>query len=493
MKKRISFYLIAFALCFMCFSYNANAEVKSGFDYDYVSFYNSLTEEHFTYFDTAIRKYMTDNNVYYSVCHVVTSSITDSLFSVRCYRDDIIFDNLSYMYSYVYGIRGNFTTSIFRYEFNNLNLVFNNDSSGSVYGFFPNESNKNYDVTWPFWINNDVVYNGELELSMSDDVYNALPSRYKEHYDFQDYLYNGKPIYSISNLVLGNWKGYTANINLTYCIDNVCDDTIQKTLSYKYGSENDVIDLNSEIDEEYNGYKLDNTKTYTFNANSVDTLKIYYYSTDLEYKVNYYFDDELNEELSYTKTAPVYSVIILDNLEDVIDSIYFLDKEIDYTLTITNDKENVINVYYKSYDMNYSVNVYLDDIYYQSHSYVGTAKLGSEVILENLSEIINIYTLDTREYKLSISENSQMNYINVYYYSDNYETKYQDIDTSGKFYISFDWVYIKELFSLNGNYTQTEQFIIVYVVNFLFYAIVVIVGYFALKMINKLISLLKMF
>lgn len=493
MMKRISYYLLAFVLCLLCFSYRTNAEVKSGFNYDYVSFYDLLTEEQVTYFDTAIRKYMADNDVNFSVCQVQGSSFSDSYFNIYCYYEDLNFDNLSYIYAYTYGLYGSVTFSIFTYYFNELNLRYRNESSGTGYSFFPNESNKTYNVTWPFWINNDVVYNGTLELSMSDDVYNSLPSRYKEHYNFQDYLYTGKPIYSISNLVLGNWKGYSSNINLTYCIDNVCDDTIQKTISYKYGVENELIDISDEIDEEYNGYKLDNTKSYTFNANSIDILKVYYYSTDLEYKVNYYFDDELNEELSYIKNAPVNSVITLNDLEDVIDSIYFLDKDIDYSLTITNNKENIINVYYKSYDMNYSVNVYLDDIYYQSHSYIGTAKLGSEVVLEDLSEIINIYTLDEREYKFSVSENSQLNYINVYYYSDNYETKYQDIDTSGKFYISFDWVYIKELFSLNGNYTQTEQFIIVYVVNFLFYGIIVIVGYFGLKMINKLISLLKMF
>ena len=214
---------------------------------------------------------------------------------------------------------------------------------------------------------------------------------------------------------------------------------------------------------------------------------------DADYTINYYYDNVLQSDLSITNKAYVDSVITLDNLDKVKDDIYFLDESRDYSIIIDAYAENIINVYYKSYDMNYNVNVYLDDIYYQSHSYVGTAKLGSEVVLENLLETINVYTLDNREYKLSVSENSQLNYINVYYYSENYDTKYQDIDTTGKFYISFDWVYIKELFSLNGNYTQTEQFIIVYVVNFLFYAIVVVVGYFGLKLLNKLLSILKMF
>ena len=109
--------------------------------------------------------------------------------------------------------------------------------------------------------------------------------------------------------------------------------------------------------------------------------------------------------------------------------------------------------------------------------------------LEDLEERINYFNLDPQEYKITLVDDKEKNHIVVNYYSDNYDTKYQDIDTSNKFYISFDWVYIKDLFNLKGNYTQTEQFLIVYVVNFLFYAIVGLVIYICIKLINKILSI----
>lgn len=361
------------------------------------------------------------------------------------------------------------------------------------YPFYQGDYNTDFGFSNLFWSKESEVYNGNLELIYDDDVYNSISSNYKKYYDFKHFIYNGYPMYSIINLRLGNWKGYSSSINLVYCYDNVCNDSVEKSIDYKYGIDTDVIDLKDSLDLKSNGYSLDLTRDYSFIVNSKDTLNVYYYSTDVDYYVNYYFDGELQEDISYKKSASVGSTITLKDIDKVKDNIYFLEEDKEYSIKLSGEEKNIIDIYYVSYDMNYNVNVYLDDIYYQSHSFIEVAKRGSEVVLDNLEKTINVFTLDEREYKLSVSENSQLNYINVYYYSENYNTKYQDIDTTGKFYISFHWTDIKELFNLKGNYTQTEQFIIVYVVNILFYVIVCVFGYFGLKMLYKLFSFVKMF
>lgn len=481
MIKKFSYLFVAFMFSFMCFSLNVNAEI--GDVSDSFNRFDYLDDEDLSILDNYLKEYVSSHNLSNYVCYM--SDINQYYANVECatITFDSSLDSTYYGLSFV-----DYDTDIqFNYSIINKK-VSSNPFYGQIYylRLFLNNS------TPIFWTSDDfIIKSGDFVID--DTEYSEINEVYKQYYDFRNYLVTDMPLYSLYHLKYGGWKGYSSSLNLVYCIDNVCDESTSTLYEYKYAVNNEEINLKDLLDSSYNGYKLDNSKSYVINAGVTESLNVYYYSTDVEYTINYYYDDVLQEDLTEVKKAVVNSTITLTDLEDLIDSIYFLDKNKDYSIVLSDSNENVINVYYYSYDMNYNVNVYLDDIYYQSHSYIGVAKRGSEVVLEDLVETINIYTLDNREYKLSVGENSQLNYINVYYYSENYNTKYQDIDTTGKYFISFDWVYIKDLFSLNGNFTQTEQFLIVYVVNILFYVIVALFIYVALKMINKLFSFFRMF
>lgn len=483
MIKKISYMLIAFTFSFLCFVSSVNAVV----DYSQMSVFESFSDEFLNDLDNLFTTYALNNPGSINAC-VYHYSKFQGNYAFDCgyfdFNSNISFNAVNDP-RYISNGSVRFLSSSLE-DISNYRSVVSSIPNPTMYFFT--------DFYSPiFWTLDDVVYNGTTEFKISDENYSLISDDLKTKYNFQNYLVNGQPFYSIINLRLGNWKGYTGNIDLVYCVDSVCEESPNKLLEYKYSVDNEIVDLSDMLDSEYNGYLLDSTKTYAINANVATELKVYYYSTEVDYTINYYYDDVLQESLTEVKKGNVNSVVTLTNLDEVKENIYFLDKEDVYSITLSDSEENVINVYYYSKDVAYSVNVYLDDIFYQSHSYTSIGKVGSEIILEDLVETINIYTLDEREYKVLLSENQETNYINVYYYSENYDTKYQDIDTSDKFYIAFDWVYIKDLFSLNGLYTQTEQFVIVYVVNFLFYAIVCIFGYFGLKMINKLFSLFKMF
>ena len=304
-------------------------------------------------------------------------------------------------------------------------------------------------------------------------------------------------IYSLLELLVGNFL--TKTINLNVCISNDCSLDKSISVDIKYIFEDQEIDITEFLPKEYEDYILDTSKEYKIVPNSSDVINVYYVTEELDYNIYFYFDGELQSDRTLKRKGFSTNLITIDisEFEKVIDDIYFLDDSYDYSFTLTRDN-NYINIYYHfiyyhTIEVTYFVNVFLDDIYYQSHSLVRTGLLGSTIVIDDLEEVINIYTLDQREYKLSLTENQQLNYVNVYYYSNNYNTKYQDIDTSDKFYIAFDWVYIKELFNLHGEYTQTEQFVILYAVNILFYVIIGLFIYIGLKMLYKLLSFIGMF
>ena len=348
----------------------------------------------------------------------------------------------------------------------------------------------------PFFIAPDLVYDGDVDFSINDDIYNSIDEKYKKYYDFKNYLVKGNKILTYLDLVYGDtYKTYS--VNLQFCYEDNCDfgDYI---VYYNVFDDSKTININDYI---YSGtifnnlYKPDLSVDHNIAVGSSDVVKVNLLkkSTNVGYYI--YLDDVFEK---YDTISLFYGdEINLDNLKlpNVYKDVYYFDSFVSYNSSdckdgfVVGDKCKSVNVYYKSIDVNYDVNVYLDDIYYKSYSYVGTGKVGQEVILEDLDSTIDVYTLDEKEYKLKLVDNRELNSINVYYYSANYGTKYQDIDTSDKFYIAFDWLYIKDLFKLNGNYTQTEQFVIVYVVNFLFYGIIALIGYFAIKLLNKLFSI----
>ncbi len=422
--------------------------------------------------------------------------ITKSHYLNYCwYRNT--FSDIECIGSYFMGKINNFSATpgasyFITKDSSSYNYTYKNGGAG--YRYLLNVVNDNNIFTFPLYFISNSTYDltkYDYTYIFNDDLYDSFPSELKKYYDFKTMNTNDH-IYSLLELLVGNFL--TKTINLNVCISNDCSLDKSISVDIKYIFEDQEIDITEFLPKEYEDYILDTSKEYKIVPNSSDVINVYYVTEELDYNIYFYFDGELQSDRTLKRKGFSTNLITIDisEFEKVIDDIYFLDDSYDYSFTLTRDN-NYINIYYHTIEVTYFVNVFLDDIYYQSHSLVRTGLLGSTIVIDDLEEVINIYTLDQREYKLSLTENQQLNYVNVYYYSNNYNTKYQDIDTSDKFYIAFDWVYIKELFNLHGEYTQTEQFVILYAVNILFYVIIGLFIYIGLKMLYKLLSFIGMF
>ncbi len=363
---------------------------------------------------------------------------------------------------------------------------------------------------FPFWSQESFVNYTDVNARISDEVYNSIDENFKKYYNFQDYFLAGGRGYTYFDLVVGPYKN--GSVKLNFCSGDDCNVFDSKILKYKYFEDNEIIDLKNKY--LFNTYDIYNVLygdeyDYKITAGVTQEVNIYLEKKSKNIKFSLYCDEVLcgSVDKDIKDSYSDYKVYYGDEinlttlgLDEVLKGIYYFDY-IDYAPLWLNSCElsdykvdancpfSTVKIYYKSKDVDYYVDVYLDDIYYPKYSTIRTGKVGKEVILEDLEERINYFNLDPQEYKITLVDDKEKNHIVVNYYSDNYDTKYQDIDTSNKFYISFDWVYIKDLFNLKGNYTQTEQFLIVYVVNFLFYAIVGLVIYICIKLINKILSI----
>ena len=488
MKKNINLFVL-FIFSFLIFNFNVYAsdivDYNSFIDGYLLSLSDSQLDSIFNFIDSSSLNYD------FNVCKFNMNNSSNAWLNCFYQNDFTIIRNPGSTHGFKFfsdysSYNNNSNCSMWMLSFSSNNVTFQKFSCDYSPYFLVNT---NY---WIFWLKENFVYTGSDLYSFPDDVYVSFSSRFKNYYNFKNLIKNGEPLYSIQNLLYGNFSLYSESfINIHYCYDNVCESN-SEVYSYTYSNVGESISLSSYLPLSKNGYDLDTSISYSFSANQTSDIYVYYVTPQVNYVINYYFDNVFQNNLSTTLQAPVGSTITLSNLDNVKDDIYFLDNSNTYSLVVSsNVNNNYINVYYNSIDVNYDINVYLDDIYYKSYSQVNSGKVGQTIVIDELEEEIDIFTLDDREYTISLVENRELNYVNIYYYSDNYNTKFQDIDTSNKFYISFDWVYIKELFNLNGNYTQTEQFVIVYVVNFMFYFIVFLISYFALKMINKLFSIFK--
>ena len=107
MIKKINIYLIAFMLCFVCFSYNTNAKVtysysetiETKFDYDFLKSVNDvLTDDNINYLNNYFENYNeTDYDI--KVCYATLFAGTQlyiQCFSEYPYRYDVS----GYFYSY---------------------------------------------------------------------------------------------------------------------------------------------------------------------------------------------------------------------------------------------------------------------------------------------------------------------------------------------------------------------------------------------------------
>lgn len=151
-------------------------------------------------------------------------------------------------------------------------------------------------------------------------------------------------------------------------------------------------------------------------AISENELNINY--NNLEYKVEYYFDGELDEEMSVIIGENSKGEII-DSYEEKVKEGYKLDKVENLPLTITeNEDKNVIKVYYEKASYDYTIYYYKDNIAGENllGRIPGTAEFEGEIIADTTKFIPEEgYVFEGTTPSMTICSDSTKNVLNVIY------------------------------------------------------------------------------
>ncbi len=141
---------------------------------------------------------------------------------------------------------------------------------------------------------------------------------------------------------------------------------------------------------------------------------------NLKYKVEYYFDEELNEELTETVLKNKKGQII-DTYNDKVKQGYGLERTENLPLTISEIEENnVIKVYYAKQEFKYVVNYYKDEISEATflEKEEAAAEFGSTVTADVTKYIPEGYKFVGEAPSIEIS--TEENVINVVYVKDSF-------------------------------------------------------------------------
>ena len=300
-----------------------------------------------------------------------------------------------------------------------------------------------------------------LPLTISENSDNNVIKVYyvKDVFGYKvEYYYDGEIDNSKTEVIEATYQDEIT----TYTDKNIAGYKLEKTenlpLTVSENSGNNVIKVyyikdkfNYTVEYYYDG-KIDNTKTETKEATYQDVIntyndkkiidyvfektenlpltvsedpennviKVYYIKDVFSYKVEYYYDGEIDN--SKTENVEVSSNTIIDTYQDKNIVGYKLDKVENLPLTVTtNSEENVIKVYYVKDKFNYTVEYYyngkIDDS--KTETIEATYK---DIITTYPDKRMEGFTLDkTENLPLTVSELPATNIIKVYYVTGKYQ------------------------------------------------------------------------
>lgn len=190
---------------------------------------------------------------------------------------------------------------------------------------------------------------------------------------------------------------------VNYYIDNIFNKSVVKE-NIEYGT------LPTFDELEIPGYsKCSVTNDTNPIVDNTTEVNVYYCKNDYNYKVRYYYDTKLTDEITYSGK---YNDIVDTYEEKIIDG-YELDKVENLGLTISeNEEDNIINVYYKLKDVEYTIN-YLDS----NNNKIAKSKVKSskffDTVTEEAKEFKNYKLNDDKLKSIELDEENKQ--INFYY------------------------------------------------------------------------------
>ena len=210
---------------------------------------------------------------------------------------------------------------------------------------------------------------------------------------------------------------YEPRKDLYYTIEYYYNDVLDETKTETIINQTYLSEITSYIEKEDEGFALDRVEnlplTITLDEES-NVIKVYYISDNLEYRVEYYYDTEMNPENTVTATGKYKQVI--DTYEEKVKDGYILDKVEGLPLTLGLDEsQNVIKVYYKAHLAEYTINYYYEGELAEEETVTLTEFVGKEVTEYPESKEPGYIVDRVENLPLVISENPEENVINVYY------------------------------------------------------------------------------
>ena len=175
-------------------------------------------------------------------------------------------------------------------------------------------------------------------------------------------------------------------------------------------------DVATDIPEEYELVKMPSNATGVIEESEIVVTYYYRLKPTYQYKIEYYFDGELDSSL--TETGEAIEGKLIDSYTDKVKDGYVFDNTENLPLTIsTNKEDNVIKIYYKAReDLSYKIEYYYDGIIDDEKTItVNNVKFGT-VISEFTDKVIEGYQFEkTENYPLTVSTNNDANVIKIYY------------------------------------------------------------------------------
>ena len=220
---------------------------------------------------------------------------------------------------------------------------------------------------------------------------------------------------------------YTKRTDLSYTVNYIEQGTNEKIADSKQVDNQTFKDSVTEETIEISGYYAVEPTEQTITIEVENNIINFYYQkrTDIEYTVEYYYDNKLDNDKTEIYTATFKDVI--EEYEDKNITGYKFEKTENLPLTIfADEKDNVIKVYYVKDTFKYNVEYYYDGEINEGETEEYTATFQDE-ITEYEDKNITGYKLEkTENLPLTITENPDNNVIKVYYVKDtfNYTVEY---------------------------------------------------------------------
>ncbi len=238
---------------------------------------------------------------------------------------------------------------------------------------------------------------------------------------------NEKGEYVITGNPSGTYGEYDQEINYYYVEQDVkvtVNHFIEGTTTplsqtivteYKKG-QTYTTDVATDIPEEYELVKIPSNATGIIDESEIVVTYYYRLKPTYQYKIEYYFDGQIDDSL--TETGEAIEDKVIDSYTDKVKDGYVFEKTENYPLTIsTNEEENIIKVYYKAReDLSYKVEYYYDGIIDDEKTIIVENVRFGTVISEFTNKAIEGYQFEkTENYPLTVSTDNEANVIKVYY------------------------------------------------------------------------------